>query len=115
MAVAFLLAGVAYLLLPHSEGVAEYMVLAAGVGFAFGTLFAVSAPLVSDCFGLENFGVIFGFIFTAYGFIAGAIGPTLSGVLLDLTRGDFTLVFSYLGALCLASGILIRLVRPRSG
>ena len=43
------------------------------VGFSFGTLFSVSAPLVADCFGLT---------FVAYGFVAGPLGPTLSGYLL---------------------------------
>lgn len=115
MAVTFFLSGAAYLLLPHGEGLWAYLLFAAAVGFAFGTLFSVSAPLVSDRFGLEHFGAIFGFIFTAYGFLAGAIGPTLSGVILDRTGGDFTPVFTYLGAFCLASGVMIRLVRaPRS-
>jgi len=68
--------------------------------------------LVSDCFGLEHFGVIFGLIFTAYGFVSGAIGPSLSGYILDATGGNFTLVLSYLGLFCTASGLLIRFVTP---
>lgn len=111
MSATFLLAGLAYILLPHGEALGTYLPLAACVGFAFGTLFAVSAPLVSDCFGMENFGAIFGLIFTAYGFLAGAIGPALSGLLLDLTGGDFSVVFSYLGGFCLVASALILMVR----
>ena len=112
MSLAFLAAGIAYLLLPRVSGLAVIMVLAAVIGFAFGTLFAVSAPLAVDCFGLKHFGAIYGLVFTAYGFLAGAIGPSLSGYLLDATGANFSIVFSYLGCFCLISSFLIRRVRP---
>jgi len=85
----------------------------AAAGLAFGSLFAVSAPLTVDCFGLAHFGAIFGLIFTAYGFFAGIIGPWLSGFLLNLSRGDFRLIFSYLGGLYTIAAVLIWFVRPR--
>ena len=112
MSLAFLAAGIAYLLLPRVSDLAIIMVLAAVIGFAFGTLFAVSAPLAVDCFGLKHFGAIYGLVFTAYGFLAGAIGPSLSGYLLDATDANFSIVFSYLGFFCLISSFLIRRVRP---
>ncbi len=112
MSVTFLAAGVAYLLLPHSGDLAAAAVLAAVIGFAFGTLFAVSAPLVIDCFGMRHFGAIFGLTFTAYGFVAAPLGPSLSGYLLDSYPGDFSLVFGYLGCFCLVSAVLIRFVKP---
>ncbi|MBN1102397.1 MAG: MFS transporter [Deltaproteobacteria bacterium] len=114
MAVTFLAAGCAYLLFGHVQGLVPWSVLATVVGFAFGTLFAVSAPLAGDCFGMKHFGAIFGLVFTAYGFVAGVVGPWLSGYVLDVTRGDFTLVFNYLGAFCLASAVLIWFARPGS-
>ncbi len=112
MTLAFLGAGCAYLLLPVMEVLVSWAVLAAIVGFAFGTLFAVSAPLASDCFGMRHFGAIFGLVFTAYGFIAGALGPWLSGYLLDATEGNFTLVFICLAIYCFTSAILIRYAKP---
>jgi OFA family oxalate/formate antiporter-like MFS transporter len=78
---------------------------------AFGTLFAVSGPLAGDCFGMTHFGAIFGLIFTAYGFVSGPLGPWLSGRILDVTRGNYTLVFSYLGLMYLGSAGLILLVQ----
>ncbi|NYT01273.1 MAG: OFA family MFS transporter, partial [Methanosarcinales archaeon] len=78
MSLAFLAAGLAYVALPWAEGLALCALLAAVVGFAFGTLFSVSAPLVADSFGLKHFGAIFGLTFAAYGFVAGPLGPTLS-------------------------------------
>jgi OFA family oxalate/formate antiporter-like MFS transporter len=112
MAICFTGAAVAYLIMPHVEGILLWTALAAIIGFAFGTLFAVTAPLAGDCFGMAHFGAIFGLIFTAYGFLAGPLGPWLSGYILDLTRGNYTIVFSYLGLMYLAAAGLILLVRP---
>jgi len=55
MSLTFLAAGAAYLILPHANSLALSAFLASLVGFAFGTLFAVSAPLTTDCFGLKHF------------------------------------------------------------
>jgi len=112
MSLTFLAAGLAYLVLPVVNELLPVALLAAVIGFAFGTLFAVSAPLAVDCFGLNNFGAIFGLVFTAYGFIAGILGPSLSGYLLDSSGSNFSIVFSYLGFFCLISSFLIRRVRP---
>jgi OFA family oxalate/formate antiporter-like MFS transporter len=112
MSVTFLAAGCAYLVLPHVGSLTWAAFLAATIGFGFGTLFAVSAPLVTDCFGMKHFGAIFGLVFTAYGFAAGLIGPSLSGYILDATNGNFGVVFSYLGVFCLMSGVFIRFVLP---
>ncbi len=112
MAVSFTCAAAAYLIMPHVAGIWLWAALAAVIGFAFGTLFAVTAPLAGDCFGMAHFGAILGLIFTAYGFLSGPLGPWLSGYILDLTHGNYTLVFSYLGIMYLASGGLILLVQP---
>ena len=113
MSMAFMAAGLAYFTLPWADSLAVCAFLAAVVGFSFGTLFSVSAPLVADCFGLEHFGAVFGLTFAAYGFIAGPIGPTLSGYVLDVTGDNFVLVFLYLGIFCILSGFCIRfVVRP---
>jgi OFA family oxalate/formate antiporter-like MFS transporter len=112
MAITFFCAGAAYLLLPQLNGILLWAALAAVIGFAFGTLFAVSAPLAGDCFGMTHFGAIFGLVFTAYGFVSGPLGPWLSGYILDITGDNYTLVFSYLGLMYLASAGLILFVRP---
>ena len=112
MGLTFAAAGLGYWLLPHMTGLPWWIAAAAVVGFAFGTLFAVSAPLIVDCFGMERFGSVFGLVFTAYAFVAGPIGPWLSGWLLDRTSGNFTIVFGYLGTLCAISAVLIWFVTP---
>lgn len=114
MSATFLAAGAAYFVLPYASGLMTASLLAAIIGFAFGTLFAVSAPLAIECFGPLHFGAVYGLTFTAYGFVAGPLGPSLSGYVLDATGGNFVAVFSYLGVFCVISGILILfVVRPR--
>jgi OFA family oxalate/formate antiporter-like MFS transporter len=112
MSLSFFASGIAYFLLPWADGLSACTLMAAIVGFSFGTLFSVSAPLVADCFGRDHFGAIFGLTFAAYGFVAGPLGPTLSGYLLDLTGDNFLLVFVYLGAFCLLASLCIRQVVP---
>jgi len=112
MVISFTAAGIAYLIMPHATTPWWWAVLAAVIGFAFGTMFAVSGPLAGDCFGMAHFGAIFGLVFTAYGFVAGPIGPWLSGHLLDRTGGNYVLVFSLLGTMYLLASGLILLVRP---
>lgn len=111
----FAVAGAAYLLFNHLQGLIAWSTMASLVGFAFGTLFAVSAPLATDCFGMKHFAAIYGLMFTAYGFLSGALGPWLSGYLLDLYPDNFTPVFSYLGMFFILSAVLILFVRPSSG
>jgi OFA family oxalate/formate antiporter-like MFS transporter len=112
---AFILSGLAYLLMGHLQGVSAWATMAALVGFGFGTQFAVSAPLISDCFGLRHFADIFGLLFTGYGFLAGILGPWLCGYLLDRYPGNFQLVFNYLGCFFLLSAVLIIYTRPPAG
>jgi len=108
---AFTLSGSAYLLMTHLSGVGAWAVLAALVGFGFGTQFSVAAPLISDCFGLDHFADIFGLLFTGYGFLAGLAGPWLSGYLLDLYPGNFQLVFNCLGSFFFLSAVLVMFTR----
>jgi len=112
MCASFLAAGMAYYLLPFVSHVVMVTLLAAVIGFSFGTLFAVSAPLVSDCFGMQQFGSIFGLVFTAFGFVSGAMGPWLAGFMLDLYPGNYLLVFGYLGSLLLVSAIMVWIISP---
>ncbi len=110
--VCFLISGSAYLMLIFSTNLIMVSLLASCVGLAFGAMFAVSAPLVSHCFGLANFGRIFGLVFTAYGFVAGFLGPWLSGFLLDLNNESFALVFIYLAFFYFTASFFIVKIKP---
>lgn len=111
MMIVFLMASLAYILMPWFSHLYVICFLACFIGLALGALFTVSAPLVTDVFGLENFGKIFGLVFTAYGFVAGVLGPWLSGIILDATDSNFTIVFSLFAAFYLVSSVLILRVK----
>ena len=109
--IAFVLGCIGYIGLPFCNNIVLIAIFSAFVGFNFGTLFAVSSPLVSDIFGLEHYSSIFSLVFTAYGFISGIVGPALIGMLITAT-GGYTIPFLILAAFCLASAILILTARP---
>ncbi len=113
MSLSFIFCGLAYIGLLNSDALVSISFFAAVIGFAFATLSTVSAPLITDCFGIQNFGQAFGMVFTAYGFVSGPLGPALSGFLLDITK-DFSIVFCYLSAFSFISSVLILFVRPES-
>lgn len=112
LVVVFLTASLAYFLMPWSSDLYTVCFLACFIGLSFGALFTVSAPLVTEVFGLENFGKIFGLVFTAYGFFAGFLGPWLSGIILDATHSNFKIVFSLFAVFYLVSSVLVLGVRP---
>jgi MFS transporter, OFA family, oxalate/formate antiporter len=107
----FLMASMAYFLMPWFNHIFVISFLTCFVGVAFGGLFTVSAPLVTEVFGLENFGIVFGMVFTAYGFVAGFMGPWLSGIILDITDSNFKIVFSLFAVFYLISSLLILKVK----
>ena len=109
--VVFLMASGAYFLMPLLTNLYIISFLACFIGLAFGALFTISAPLVTEVFGLENFGKVFGLVFTAYGFCAGFLGPWASGIILDITGSNFQIVFSIFAVFYLISSMLILKVK----
>lgn len=109
--VAFVAATIGYFGLNFSTSFAVITLFAAFVGYGFGTMFAISAPVLTDIYGIKYFGLIFGLVFTSYGFLGGILGPNLYGVVLQNT-GSYHPVFIYLGIFALISVVLIRFVKP---
>ncbi len=109
--IALLLGGLGYLLLPAARNIVAVAILAALVGLAFGTLFTITAPLVSDLFGLEHYSMIFSLVFTAYGFLSGVLGPALSGYMLKSSGQNYGLVFRILAVFCVVGAICMFLAR----
>lgn len=109
--VAFVMGAVGYLFLPFCGNPILVAVLSAFVGFAFGTLFAISAPLVSDLFGLKHYSTIFSLVFVAYGFISGIVGPALVGQMLKMTEENFKIVFPILAVFCAVGAVCILLAK----
>jgi len=110
----YLMAAGAYFLMPHFQNLWLISFLACFIGLAFGAMFTVSAPLVTEVFGLENFGKVFGLVFTAYGFCAGFLGPWVSGLILDITGSDFRVVFTLFACFYLVSALLVLKVKKQT-
>lgn len=98
MMMMFLAQGMAFMLLPSVSNHLAVFVASAWVGLNFGGIFALFPSATSDYFGGKNFGINYGWIFTAYG-IAGILGPVAGGVLFDLTQ-NYVLAFVFSGLLC---------------
>jgi len=113
LALSFVLAGVAYLMLASVSSLSLILFLAAAIGFGYGTLFACSAPLIAECFGLKHFGVIFGLVFTSFGFVSGLLGPVATGLILQTTNNNYAAAFVFLGLLCFVSaGLMFFVSQP---
>jgi OFA family oxalate/formate antiporter-like MFS transporter len=111
--IVYLMASGAYFLMPHFQDIYMLSFLSCFIGLAFGAMFTVSAPLVTEVFGLENFGKVFGLVFTAYGFCAGFLGPWLSGLILNATGSDFRVVFTLFACFYLISSMLVLKVKKQ--
>jgi OFA family oxalate/formate antiporter-like MFS transporter len=106
MMMMFLAQGMAFMLLPSVSNTAAVFVASAWVGLNFGGIFALFPSATSDYFGAKNFGMNYGWIFTAYG-IAGILGPVAGGILFDVTQ-HYVMAFVFSGLLCfIAAGCAV--------
>lgn len=111
--VSFIIGAVGYIMLPRVSTLVPLCICTACVGYAFGTLFAISGPLTTDLFGLKYFGTIFGLVFTAYGFIGGILGPMVATAVLTST-GSYVPVFTYLAVFCVIAAVCIFFAKDSS-
>eukprot|EP00833_Pecoramyces_ruminatium_P016400 jgi/Orpsp1_1/1190432/evm.model.d7180000078937.1 len=112
-AIAFLFATVGYIIMPFTKSVPLVSLCVIGVGIGFGTLFTISGPLASLVFGIKNFGMIYGLIFTGYGIVGGMVGPAVSGMLLEKTNNNYTVVFIYLGGMAFIGVLLMLIIKEK--
>jgi OFA family oxalate/formate antiporter-like MFS transporter len=98
MLIMFLAQGMAFMLLVSVRSQFAVFLASAWVGLNFGGNFALFPSATADYFGTKNFGMNYGWIFTAYG-VAGILGPVVGGVLFDVTR-EYIMAFVFAGILC---------------
>jgi OFA family oxalate/formate antiporter-like MFS transporter len=98
MLIMFLAQGMAFMLLVSVESPFAVFLASAWVGLNFGGNFALFPSATADYFGTKNFGMNYGWVFTAYG-VAGILGPVVGGVLFDVTR-EYIMAFVFAGILC---------------
>ncbi len=91
-------------------------IFAAIYGFAHGSFFTVTSPLIAELFGTASLGQLFGFVLFI-GTIGGTLGPTVAGYLFDLTNSysaPFTML-TWLAFLGLFSVILLLKLKTNTG
>ena len=106
MMIMFLAQGMAFMILVSVQSPIAIFLASAWVGLNFGGNFALFPSATADYFGTDNFGMNYGWIFTAYG-VAGILGPVVGGVLFDMTQ-QYLLAFVFAGTLCfIAAGCAV--------
>ncbi|MEW6441765.1 MAG: OFA family MFS transporter [bacterium] len=79
------------------------------MGFNYGSNLAIFPSITKDFFGLKNFGVNYGLVFTAWG-VGGFVLPTMSGMIYDATQ-SFQYAFYAAGGVCLLTLMLSTVIR----
>jgi OFA family oxalate/formate antiporter-like MFS transporter len=79
------------------------------MGFNYGSNLALFPSITKDFFGLKNFGLNYGLVFTAWGF-GGLVLPTISGLIYDATK-SFQYAFYAAGVVCLFAVVIALVIR----
>ncbi len=110
MLIVFLFQAVLMFLLKFVGNWTVFIIISMLLGFNYGANLSVFPSVTKDWFGLKNFGVNYGLIFTAWG-AGGLILPYISGRVFDAT-GKFDLAYLIAGVLLLVSAALTFVLRP---
>ena len=86
------------------------IIISAVVGANYGSNLALFPSITKDYFGLKNFGMNYGLVFTAWG-IGGFILAQFAGKVYDRTQ-SFTFAFDTSIVLLIVAGIMVFVVRP---
>ena len=90
------------------------VLLATFIGFNYGANLALFPSFAKDFWGLKNFGVNYGVLFTAWG-VGGFVFPKVQQMLTTSSHGSFQSSFIAAGVLLLAGAMLTLLIRsPRA-
>jgi MFS family permease len=103
----------------ESPGAIVLVLLATLIGFNYGTNLALFPSLCKDRYGLKNFGMNYGLMFTAWG-VGGFVLSRVSQMFVKSAgdvAGKYTWSFLTAGILLIAAAFLTRLLgeRPRDG
>ena len=95
--------GASMLMLTQAKSLPFFILCVVLVGFSFGGLLVVFAPMVRMIFGSKYYNSNYGLIFIGYG-IGAFIGPKISASFYDST-GAYT--FGFIGSACLALAAIV--------
>jgi MFS family permease len=83
------------------------VLIATGIGFNYGTNLALFPAITKDFWGLKNFGINYGVLFTAWGVGGFVLGR--ASEMMKATTGGFTLSFGVAGILLAVAAVTLML------
>ena len=89
------------------------VLVAALIGANYGANLSLFPSFTKDLWGIRNFGLNYGVLFTAWG-VGGLILPRVQQMLTKSAGGSFTTSFQTAGALLLLGAVLTFLIRPKA-
>lgn len=101
--------GVSMLMLTQATSYVYFVVCVMLVGFSFGGLLVVFAPMVRMIFGAKHYNQNYGLLFIGYG-IGAFVGPKISAYFYDAT-GQYTLGFIGAAILAVVAIVLVILAK----
>lgn len=94
-------------------GALVIVLLAAAIGANYGANLSLFPSFAKDLWGLKNFGVNYGILFTAWG-VGGFVLPRLQQMLTEKSHGSYTSSFITAGVLLVVGAALTLLLQRRS-
>ncbi|MFC1888605.1 OFA family MFS transporter [Thermodesulfobacteriota bacterium] len=111
MFIVFLFQAVMMFALPFVSTPAIFVIISMILGFNYGANLSLFPSATKDFFGMKNFGVNYGLVFTAWGF-GGLVLPIISGKVFD-AYGSFDLAYKIAGVcLLIAAGLSFTVKAP---
>ncbi len=133
MLVFFLFQAVLMFILPFASAIWLFVVLSVLLGANYGANLALFPAATKDYFGLKNFGVNYGWVFTAWG-VGGLVLAQISGLVYDHAKaankaellakgmseaaaakaavGNYTLAYLIAGGCLIAAALILALLKP---
>jgi len=111
MFIVFLFQAAMMFSLPFVSTPAVFVIISMILGFNYGANLSLFPSATKDFFGMKNFGVNYGLVFTAWG-VGGLVLPIVSGKVFDAT-GSFDLAYTIAGiCLLIAAGLSFTVKAP---
>jgi len=110
MLIVFLFQAMLMFLMPFASAMWALVLISMLIGANYGANLALFPAATKDHFGLRNFGVNYGWVFTAWG-VGAAVLALVSGKVRDLT-GSYNAAYLIAGAGLIAAAILLALLKP---
>lgn len=110
MMILYIAQGTALVLFSQFSSFITILLGAAVVTFGYGAMLAVYPSTVATFYGIKNFGLNYGVLFSAWG-VGGVVGPILAAKILDAT-GGYQTAFFVAAAFCFIAAFLGFILKP---